>query len=297
MKHIFIMNPTSGDGKALKTISIIEEYFQSKDDFEIIITKEEGHATLVASQYYPEDNVCLYAVGGDGTAYEVLNGINKGVTMAIIPAGSGNDFYRVIGNYKEALTTLIPKVIEGKVISIDYGIANEHRFLNCCCMGIDADVVDHANRISKKFPLPRSFVYGISVLYKILAPRKMNITITTDNQVIKNESILFTAMNGRYYGGGFTPTPKAKLTDGLLNIVYVDFLSLIKIIPSLPKYFSGKHDGIKAIHNMELKKFKLESEKELLYCCDGEIYQSNKIDFEVIELGLQLKIPQESEIE
>ena len=65
-------------------------------DYEIIETQFPNHAKEIAQQYTALDDVCLYAVGGDGTIFEVMNGINDQVPLAIIPCGTGNDFYRVI---------------------------------------------------------------------------------------------------------------------------------------------------------------------------------------------------------
>lgn len=97
MKHVFIINPISGKGKTLKVAENIEKVCQrEKLDYEINYTNYPGEATKIAKKYRFSQNI-IYSVGGDGTLNEVLNGIvgTKNI-LAIIPSGSGNDFYKTL---------------------------------------------------------------------------------------------------------------------------------------------------------------------------------------------------------
>ena len=124
MKHIFIVNKISGKKRGLKTVSIIEDIMQKHHyDYEIHITQYPTHAKKIAANYKKEDDVTIYAVGGDGTILEVVNGIEEGIPLGIIPCGSGNDFYRMIGP-KDNLKLLIEKTINGIVKKIDFGKIN-----------------------------------------------------------------------------------------------------------------------------------------------------------------------------
>ena len=97
MKHIFIINPTSGKHHAIQLIPVIENYFKTHSEaFSIIRTERPGHATEIARRFKAEDDVTLYVLSGDGTANEVHNGLTPKVPMAIIPVGSGNDFFRML---------------------------------------------------------------------------------------------------------------------------------------------------------------------------------------------------------
>ena len=91
---------------------MIKEYFaKNPQDYEIIMTEGKGHASKIASHFSIKDNVTLYSVGGDGTAYEVLNGINDHVCMAIIPAGTGNDYYRNLEVPEKSLHKILIETI------------------------------------------------------------------------------------------------------------------------------------------------------------------------------------------
>jgi diacylglycerol kinase family enzyme len=95
MKHIFIINPISGTKKFNQYMDYIEETMKDRKlEYEIILTQYEKHASTLASKYDENDDVTLYVFGGDGTVHEVINGIKPNIPLAIIPVGTGNDFYR-----------------------------------------------------------------------------------------------------------------------------------------------------------------------------------------------------------
>ncbi|HQB32965.1 MAG TPA: acylglycerol kinase family protein, partial [Erysipelotrichaceae bacterium] len=132
MKHIFILNPTSGKGKSLRFVPVIENYFRNKDkEYEIIYTEYPGHATEIAQRYNEKDNVILYSVGGDGTANEMLAGLDLNVRISVIPGGTGNDFFKSIDLNKRTDEEIIRAVVEGEDMDIDFGVLNgKTRFIN-----------------------------------------------------------------------------------------------------------------------------------------------------------------------
>ena len=125
MKNIFIVNPTSGKGKAYTYIPEIEKYFENNPaEYEIIVTEYPKHATEIASRYTEADDVVLYACGGDGTMKEVLDGIQPGVRLCVIPGGTGNDFYKSVDGRKLTVYDMIAQSVEGEDIDIDFGLIN-----------------------------------------------------------------------------------------------------------------------------------------------------------------------------
>lgn len=101
MKHLFVINPAAGKGKTLEYVDIIKKYFAGKKDIYFIeITKYPGHCTDLVRKYVSRDTFRVYAIGGDGTVNEVLNGIaGSDSYLAVIPAGCGNDYFKSISKY------------------------------------------------------------------------------------------------------------------------------------------------------------------------------------------------------
>jgi diacylglycerol kinase family enzyme len=112
MKHIFILNPAAGKGRAAGFFlpKIIETSKRLGIDYEIhrtIAPDDARHfvkkrCEAAAADPEPEAALRFYACGGDGTINEVVNGAfgYKNVETAMIPAGTGNDFPRNFGKIK-----------------------------------------------------------------------------------------------------------------------------------------------------------------------------------------------------
>ncbi len=292
MKHVFIINPTSGKGKAYQQIQVINEIFLEKNEpYEILLTEYQGHATELAKRFRVSDDVTIYAVGGDGTAYEVLNGLQDQVPMGIIPAGTGNDYYRMLGYTKKDLKSIIKETIEGKVVKTDFGLANDRRFLNMMALGLDAEANQVAQDLGKKLPIPRSLVYAISALFVIVRPRKIYLELEINHEIIKQKSLLIAIMNGRWYGGGFQPTPMASIQDGMLDVCVVSDCSFMRTLQLLPKYFKGTHVNEPEVKFYRSDSFELKTDRLCSVSCDGETSKQDKINFKLVKNGLSLRVP------
>ncbi len=294
MRHIFVINPTSGVGDYKRYLTWIKEYFNDESKYEIYLTEYPKHASEIARKYTIRDNVCIYAVGGDGTAYEVLNGLNDGVAMALLPNGTGNDFHRAIYKNKFDDYEMLVSTIEGSIVHVDYGIVNEHRFLNMFCLGIDAMVGDEANKYSKKRFFPNSLSYVYAALKKVIKPPKINVSFEYNGEIIKQDSLLMAVMNGEYYGGGFHPAPEADIVDGYFNVLLVDHLSRRKMLPLIPKYAKGKHKQLKEVQDFKLKNFSVTLDQKVVYSCDGEVFEDDYLVVTMMEKRLPFMMPKGS---
>lgn len=294
MKNIFIINPVAGIRKYERYIPWIENYFTDKNEYEIYVTKYQGHATEIASKYTVEDNVCIYSIGGDGTAYEVLNGLNDGVTMAVVPNGTGDDFHRAIYKEKFDYKDMLINTIEGQIKYIDYGQANDSRFLNMFCIGLDAMVGDAATAYSNSKWFPNSLSYVVAAIQKIAVLPKFNLTLKFNDQVLNQDTLLMSVMNGEYYGGGFHPTPDAVIDDGKFDVLWVEAVNRRTIAPLFLKYAKGQFSQIDQIKHYHLDNFTIETKGDMTYTCDGEIFVSDKVEIKMFKNKLPFKIPKGS---
>lgn len=294
MRHIFIINPTSGIKDSKKVIPWIKEYFDDENDYEIFVTEYRGHATEIASRYSVRDHVCIYSVGGDGTAYEVLNGLNDNVSMGVIPNGTGNDFHRTFYKEKFTLKEMLVKTIEGDIQMIDYGVANEHRFLNMFTVGFDAVIGDLSTRAGKIKYMPNSLSYVIGVIRSLGQIPKIKLSFTYNGEKIEQDSLLLAVLNGQYYGGGFNPAPEADIKDGLFNVLLIESVNLPTLLRLILKYAKGRHKEIKQIQSFKLQSFQLKADKKMTYTCDGEIFEDDYFVITMLENRLPFKMPKGS---
>ena len=297
MKHIFIINPTSGKHHAIQLIPVIERYFESHSEpYSIIRTERPGHATEIAKHYKAEDDVTLYVLSGDGTANEVLNGLRPDVPMAVIPVGSGNDFFRMLEVPIMPLEQLLIETIEGKEVIVDYGMANDRRYLNCSSMGFDADIGIYAHAIKMKYPFLSGLSYVIATIALLIKRKPMKMHLIFNDEDIEVECLLVAIMNGRFYGGGFNPTPMASIQDGSLDLCVIRNTNLLRILSLLPKFKVGKHIHEDIVTFYKVKALKLSSAEIINTQCDGEVYPEQHINFKLVEQALKLRVPQRSQL-
>ncbi len=297
MKHIFIVNPTSGKGHSLEFVPVIEDYFKKNGgDYQIIKTEYVRHATELANKYCQEDDVVLYSVGGDGTMKEVLDGIDENVTLCVIPGGTGNDFYKSIDSRKLDKEQLIKDCIEGDVVKVDYGTLNgKSRFLNVCSFGLDADVNDYAcNYVKVETNIPNSLVYAYSAFKVGLHPKPFNVEAEIDGKQFKQEVIMVACSNGKYYGGMFMPAPLAEINDGLLNLCFIkNIKKKLRLIKLILKYSKGKHTSEPESINKVAKTMKFKFDRAVNYQIDGENGKLQECTIEIHPQAMKLKMPKE----
>ncbi len=288
MKHVFIINPVSGIGNYKRVVVWVEKHFASHD-FDIHITKYQGHATEIARQY--EKDAVLYSVGGDGTAFEVVNGMSFENEFCVIPVGTGNDFFKMIDHEGELEELLNDTVLNGKVTNIDLGQVNDHYFLNCANIGVDADINALANEMKGKILIPRMMIYVTAALREVVRMKPVRLSIFNDDFKIDKEITLLSIMNGRYYGSGFKSAPKAKLDDGLLDVCIVEGLTRRRAMKLIPKYAKGEHENIDVVEFKHVDNLQVKSEKEVIYGCDGEVFKGKQLNIKLHKGKLKYRMP------
>lgn len=292
MKHLFIVNPKAGKGKAGQVVEMIHEIFSLLDEEYIIeYTKGIGHATELAKEYSKKGIYRVYSVGGDGTLNEVLNGIVKSqCSLAVIPSGTGNDFIKSFCHIKN-LKDIITATVHGEERYIDLVKANDRYFLNIASLGIDADVAYNATRY-KKLPLISGITaYLLGLINTLISFKSKEIEVIIDDISFKEKTILLAVANGRYYGGGMLPAPEAKIDDGILDICLVRHLSKFKILRVFPKLIKGTHGDIAEVSFHKGSNIHIISKKDFRFNIDGEILTVNQVLFKLIPRGIRIVVP------
>lgn len=284
MKHVFIVNPASGKGYAKKLIPVISKIcIQENVNYIIESTKYPGHATEIAQSYSLEKDIRLYAVGGDGTLNEVLNGmIYSSCSLAVIPAGSGNDFVKTVYNTIK-VDKLIVDLINGETKLINIGKINNKHFINISSVGIDAEIAYNA-KIFKKNPLiPSKLSYLFSIFTTLIKYSSYNMEIHIDNIHIKDKILLVAIGNGKYYGGGMRVLPNANPFDNDFDICVVKNMSKLNILKLFPVLIKGNHETLKDyVMFYKGSKIQIYSKENMKINIDGEIFENTRVKFEMV---------------
>ncbi|WP_024832745.1 diacylglycerol/lipid kinase family protein [Ruminiclostridium josui] len=293
MRHVFIINPAAGKGRALELIPVIENYFKgTHHKYVLKITEYPGHATKIAREY-AESEICrIYSIGGDGTVNEIVNGIaGTRASLGVIPAGSGNDFIRSIhGEYKAK--EIVSETISGEERSLDLARANGKYFINISSIGFDADIVYNARKFKRLPYIPGRMAYLFSLIYTTFKNKINEVKVTIDDNEEFDLKILLAAVaNGRFYGGGMLPVPDAVLDDGFLDVCLVREVSRFKILTLFPKYIKGEHGQLEYVSFKRAKKIKIESKDTIALNIDGEILTGKEIEFEILKGAINVIYP------
>ncbi|MBO5853033.1 MAG: YegS/Rv2252/BmrU family lipid kinase [Clostridia bacterium] len=295
MRDIFIINPAAG--KEDSTIALTEQIREVYgDDCKILITTGTGDALVKArEEAQTGDDVRIFACGGDGTSFEVLNGSvgYKNAAIGVIPIGSANDFIKYFGFDSKPRFLDLKRQKNGTLMSIDLIKAGEYYCMNQCCAGLDAQVADLMKGFKRLPFVSGPMAYNLAVVKAILGKIGINMKVSTDGKIFKEGSVLFAVCaNAPVYGGGYISAPKAVLNDGLLDCVTIDTVKKLQIPSLLPKYKAGKHEDLDVCTYGRCEVFEFEAETDIPVSLDGEIIHTKSFKCEIIKDGINFVLPE-----
>lgn len=222
-KIIFIVNPISGKVKKKNIKLLIEDSFDSKDDYEIVYTQFAGEATQLVKKLYFKGYKKFVAVGGDGTVNEVASGIvDTDAILGIIPLGSGNGLAR---HLKVPLKPqkAIDLIKTGNYRKIDYGKINDQKFFCTTGVGFDAHVGHmFAQMDGRGFT---NYIKATFSEFRKYQPKRYEITM--NGTTIMRDAFLITFANASQYGNNAHIAPEADIQDGKLEVAIMRAFPLI----------------------------------------------------------------------
>ncbi len=295
MRYVFYINPTAGKGKAQEgIIDSIKNYFKDRaENFKIHITKSKGDA-LASSKLEAEtgDDIRMFACGGEGTVYEVINGVAgyNNVELGVIPCGSANDFLKYFNTRDEFLD--IADQIDGSPVEMDLIKAGDNYCLNGCSVGMDAMVARDMS-IFKNWPLVSGkTAYTLAIAKTLLKRLGVKIKLSIDNGEFNDKDCLFAVIaNAPYYGGGYKGAPEAVPNDQELDCTVIDTISKFKILKFLSTYKKGEHKKLSICSMSRCSSMEFSSDKPIPVNLDGEIIETDHIRFEIVKKAIKFVLP------
>lgn len=299
MKHVFMINPCAGKGKALDIIKPkIEKYCSENSiDSDIYVSKSsQDGIDYMRSFAQSGEHVRIYACGGDGTLYDAVNAVfgNENAEVAVIPLGSGNDFIRLFGKKEDMLD--IDAQVNGTAIELDVIRCGDRIAINQCSMGIDAEICAK-QAYFKKLPIFNGeSAYTAAVFYCLMKKINNEFTIQIDDEPPVKIKVLFSlGANSRWYGGGYKGAPLAIPDDGLLDFIIVrKTVGRLGLIPLIGKYKAGQHLSWDMTTFKRGKKITIHSDNLAAVNIDGETDYAHDSTFEIIEKGIKFVVPSNS---
>lgn len=255
--------------------------------FQPLFTEAPGHATTLARQAMARGARRFVAVGGDGTANEVLNGlldasgrlIAPDAVLCPVPAGTANELCRALGHLEEPARAYAAAAGRGsrrvdllRVRCVDLAGHQVERFGYLIVSLGAAATISHRTSRSAWLKRLGEIAYLLMTPVVTLGYRHRDVTIAIDGGVPQTRR-LFTAMvaNTENGGGGMKLMPGAKFDDGILDLIEMGDISRLGVLLGvMPKLYSGAHIGHPKVRVSQGTSFRFESEVETLVDLDGE---------------------------
>ena len=286
-----ICNPTSGGG-AYDPDEIHEVLEGMELDW--IETKGPEDAIYAAQDW---QGGLLIVAGGDGTVNDVVNGLGKagfpdGVTLGILPTGTGNDLAATLCIPED--TELAEDVIRQNgerrldVARVRSEGIGERYFINVATGGLGAEISDANDEELKKRWGKLSYLRASLEVARNFDVRELSLYL--DGEERRVDAVNIAVGNCRYTGGGWPATPKANPEDGLLDVVVIETLGageLFNLAPAvLAEYSYLDKEGVFFVRAKEIR---VETQPPGLdFTADGEVIGNEPAQFSVLPQTLKV---------
>lgn len=282
-----ICNPIAGNGRGKKVGLQIKKALEEKGlPCRLILTESPGHAAFLAGAARQAGAETVLSIGGDGTAFEVAQGLLGGqCTLGIIPAGTGNDFVKTIGVPLDPMEAL-SHFLSHPAVPTDAGEVNGRMFLNEIGTGFDVSVLDYAEKAKKFCRGVLPYLYG--VIRTLFRFRSIPLTYAVNGgEVVTKNVFVVAAANGGIIGGGIPIAPDARADDGLMDIVVVDKIKKRHLISRLIGLMKGKILSFPETHFIRAASISF-SAPGMRLNVDGEILDETSVSARILPGALMI---------
>ena len=286
-----ICNPTSGGG-AYDPNEIREEL----DGMELDWVQTEGPEDAIGAAEEWREGLLIVA-GGDGTVNDVVNGLGRagfpeGVTLGILPAGTGNDL---------AATLCIPEdpevaedvIRQNRMRTLDVARVRsegvgERFFINVATGGLGAEISSVNDKELKKRWGKLSYLRASLEVARNFEVRELSLYLDGEERRVRAVNIA--VGNCRYTGGGWPATPRANPEDGLLDVVVIETLGAAELFKLAPAVLAeSTYLDKEGVLFVRAKEIRVETQPPgLEFTADGEVIGNEPAQFSVLPRTLKV---------
>jgi YegS/Rv2252/BmrU family lipid kinase len=280
-RTLLVVNPVAGYGLGLKCFRKLESRLQEAfPRLEVAVSEYPGHAVEIGRRAAKEGFPLLLCLGGDGTPFEVVNGLyaegrpQRLPDIGLIPAGTGNSFIRDFGveTAKEALAN----IAAGRRQAVDLlefefqseGRAVRRYALNILGVGLIADILKLTN---ERLKFLGSSGYSLAVLLRLAKGMDNRIDLEADGRkwTIRDSALVIS--NSKFTGGKMKIAPNADVADGRADLVVFREVNRREIIAIFKRVFSGTHTAHPKVETCAAAEIRIDGSPPLLLMADGEL--------------------------
>jgi len=280
-RTLLIVNPAAGHGRGRKIFVQMEAALRETfPGLEIRSSEFPGHAVQLGREAVRERFDRVLCLGGDGTPFEVINGMylqgrpERLPDIGLIPAGTGNSFLRDFGitTPEEALR----RIADGRRLKVDllefhyqlHGHTERRYALNLIGVGLITDILKLTNDWLKFL---RSFGYSLAVIIRLAKGIRNTIAVEADGRSWSLPNSALVVSNSKYTGGKMKIAPRAETADGKADLVVFRDPNRREMIGIFKGVFSGAHASHPKVEMTSAVELAISGAPALNVMADGEV--------------------------
>ncbi len=299
-RFLAIVNPAAGGGRCGRLApKAIAGLLAAGVAVDVAYTAAVGEATRLAREEFARGRRRFLAVGGDGTAFEIINGVFPGasdnrITLGLLPLGTGNSFLRdFLSSSRDAAQHALKAIANGRgrpcdVVRVEHSAGTLY-YINLLSVGFAADVAALVNRRFKRLG-PLGYLLGIFV--RVVALRRQAFPVRVDgNKQFDTRRCLFLAFsNSKFTGGNMMIAPLADATDGKIEYVRWGPVGRLGLLWNLPRLFTGTHIHHRLAERCETEQVEFRLDAPMDVMVDGESLRLHLRRLEVLPGALDILV-------
>jgi diacylglycerol kinase (ATP) len=284
MRTLLVVNPVAGHGRGRKVFDRLETRLRGEiPGLEVRFSERAGHAVEIGREAGRDGYDRILCLGGDGTPYELINGLYadgrpaRRPEIGQIPAGTGNSFLRDFD-----VTTpdaALEGILSGRRRAVDLvefasrdkpaGGSEVLRYsLNIIGVGLIADILRLTN---ERLKFLGSAGYSLAVLVRLVRGMRNRIAIEADGLRREIVDSALVVSNSKFTGGKMKIAPAADTSDGRADIILFEAVNRREIVAIFSGVFSGKHLAHPKVRASQAAAIAVESDPPLRLMADGEL--------------------------
>jgi diacylglycerol kinase (ATP) len=274
-----IVNPAAGGGKSRRLLAPALKRLRAGGlEVKVTETRAPGDAERIAREAYRQGIRQFIAVGGDGTSYEVVNGLypeasdGERPTLAFLPLGTGNSFLRDFSD--RGVEHAIESLLAGQsrpcdVLRLRHQTGVLH-YINLLSMGFTADV---ATLRTRRFSSWGELGYIVSVFLTLgrFNRRPFPTRVEGEPNFDRRKCLFLTFNNSKFTGGTMMIAPQAEVNSGLIEYVRWGPIGRLGLIRNLPGLYDGTHIEHPLAERKAVRRIEFDLDAPVDVMVDGEV--------------------------
>ena len=295
---VVFVNPAAGGGRTGAYLPRIRKIFEAHGlPAEFVITKSAEELEARAHESLANRRRLLLAMGGDGTFQGLANAaFGSDILLGVLPAGGGNDLAAALGLPKnpvaaaDAVLCGRPRWVD--LVRLRTAEGRERLYVGGGGLGLDAEAAKYASGVYRRLPGRLRYVAAALRALRGFTPLHVRAEFpASELPPIDSRVLLAGVLNTPTYGAGLRLAPGAQISDGWIDAVFVDDLSLWGVLKLLPRLTHSGELRIPEVKRIRAKQVKLLTDRPCTFHADGEIIGSAPVEIEVVPRAVQVLAP------